>query len=99
MESNEDKLFANRMKKRGMSWTIQGAHRMGKAIELSFNGNLKDWCGRRTPESKKFRPSFELFQQKGSGGRASLPAMEGLHASRPWVKAIKDLTDHGNLLN
>ena len=28
MESNGDKLTANRMKKRGMSWTIRGANRM-----------------------------------------------------------------------
>ena len=32
MESNEDKLFAYRMKKLGMSWTIPGAQRIGKVI-------------------------------------------------------------------
>ena len=47
MESNEDKLFADRMKKRGLSWTIKGAQRMGKAIELAFNEELARWCGRK----------------------------------------------------
>ena len=35
MESNEDKLVANRMKKRGLSWTIEGALRMNKALQLA----------------------------------------------------------------
>ena len=40
MESNGDKLTANRMKKRGMSWTIQCAHRMTQTIQLCRNGEL-----------------------------------------------------------
>jgi len=99
MESNEDKLFANRMKKRGMSWTIKGAQRMGKVIQLAFNGNLRDWCGRKFPESRKFRPSFDLFHGKGSSDIASLPALESSHASRPWARALKDLTKPTYLLN
>ena len=99
MESNEDKLFANRMKKRGMSWTIPGARRMGKAIELAFNGNLRNWCGRKLPESTNFKPSFELFDRKGFSDRASLPALEGPHASRPWVSVLRKMTMTTHLLN
>ena len=99
MESNEDKLFANRMKKRGMSWTISGAQRMGKAIELAFNGDLRNWCGRKSPESRNFKPSFELFDQKSLSDNASLPALEGPHASRPWVEGLRDLTKPNHLLN
>ena len=40
IEGNESNLFADRMKDRGMSWTIRGAQHMGKAIELAFNGEL-----------------------------------------------------------
>jgi hypothetical protein len=58
MESNADKLFANKMKKRGMSWTIKGAQNMGKTIELAFNGNLPDWCGRKPPESKVWKNHY-----------------------------------------
>ena len=38
MESNGDKLIANRMKNPSMSWTIRGAHRMVKVIQLDRNG-------------------------------------------------------------
>ena len=46
IEGNESNLFSDRMKDRGMSWTISGAQHMGKAIQLSFNGELAKWCGR-----------------------------------------------------
>ena len=48
MESNGDKLTANRMKKRGMSWSIRGANRMAKTIQLCRNGELSMFCRRRT---------------------------------------------------
>jgi len=102
MESNEDKLFADRMKKRGLSWTIKGAQRMGKAIELAFNEELANWCGRKpsVPEIQKDDLSFDLFHQQDShGNRAALPATEGPHASRRWVTVLRDLTATANLLN
>jgi len=56
VESNEDKLFADRMKKRSLSWTKKGARLMGKAIELSFNGGLKGYCRRRKGYEFVIRP-------------------------------------------
>ena len=44
MESNGDKLVANRVKKRGMSWTVAGAQRLAVATQLSANAELSDWC-------------------------------------------------------
>lgn len=38
IEGNVDKLGANRMKKRGMSWTIKGAQRMARLITLREMG-------------------------------------------------------------
>ena len=95
IEGNEYHLFADRMKDRGMSWTIKGAQHMGKAIQLVANGELRKWCGRRALESgkRKNNPSFDLFEwQSGSETRASLPALEGPHASRPWVRVIRNMT-------
>jgi len=44
IESNEDKLFADRLKKRGMSWKIRGAQRMGEIIPSCFSSLGKsDW--------------------------------------------------------
>lgn len=95
MESNEDKLFADRMKKRGISWTIKGAQHMGKAIQLVANGDLKDYCGRKPPHMRKHEAelSFDLFDS-GDGTRASVPALYGPHAARPWVKVLRSMTEN-----
>lgn len=93
MESNEDKLFADRMKKRSLSWTKSGARLMGKAIELSFNGELRRHCGRRmTDAGRDMSLSFDLFETQARYGKGvSIPAFEGPHASRPWVRVLRDL--------
>lgn len=95
IEGNEANLFADRMKDRGMSWTIAGAQHMGKAIQLSFNGELGKWCGSRLMDSQtpKKALSFDLFGQLDSRDkRTALPATQGPHASRQWVKALKKLS-------
>jgi len=93
IEGNEFHLFADRMKDRGMSWTIAGARHMGKVIELAANGDLKRWCGRNPPDEQKQCLSFDLFDsQADPENRAGIPALEGPHASRHWVKVVKDLT-------
>ena len=56
MESNGDKLTANRMKKRGMSWTIPGAYRMAKVIQLKRNGDLSGFCRRKRPRTQRETP-------------------------------------------
>jgi hypothetical protein len=92
IEGNQSHLFSDRMKDRGMSWTIKGAQHMGKAIELVSNGELKQWCGNAPSHSIKPDISFDLFQSKADwGSRASLPVLEGPHASRPWAKVMKNL--------
>jgi hypothetical protein len=99
MEGNISNLFADRMKDRGMSWTIKGAQNMGKAIQLSFNGELGKWCGARPShsgersEKQQERPSFDLFEcQSDSHARGHLPALVGPHASRHWVTMLKNMT-------
>ena len=95
MEGNQANLFADRMKDRGMSWTISGAQRMGKAVQLSSNGVLGNWCGRKCLDLPAERDtlSFDLFDQlDGYGKRTAMPALEGPHASRPWVKVLKNMT-------
>lgn len=97
MESNEDKLFADRMKKRGISWTISGAQHMGKTIQLVANEDLKDYCGRKPPDVREHeaRLSFNLFDS-ADGTRASVPALTGPHAARPWVRVLRNLTINQN---
>lgn len=98
MESNGDKLTANRMKKRGMSWTIRGANRMGKVIQLSRNGELSRYCRRqpvRTPLQGRRRMTTSdrsASKTRASGwAEASVPALRGPHSSRPWVTKLRRL--------
>ena len=95
MEGNESNLIADRMKDRGMSWTIHGAQGMGKAIELVYNGELSNWCGRNPLKERDCVNSFsfDLFSYKDAyKEQVSMPALYGQHASRPWVRVLKELT-------
>ena len=108
MESNGDKLTANRMKKRGMSWTIRGAHRMAKVIQLSRNGELTEFCRAQTrhhpdryvvyPSPTQRRESASTTRVSDWGG-ASVPALIGPHSSRPWTRSLRNLVQSLNLHN
>jgi hypothetical protein len=98
-EGNISNLFADRMKDRGMSWTIPGAQHMGKAIQLSFNGELGKWCGARPSDNgehgrkQQERPSFDLLESKSAPyARGHLPALVGPHTSRHWVTVLRNMT-------
>lgn len=96
MEANEDKLIANRMKKRGLSWTINGALRMNKAIQLAANGEIDLFCGRGCPSEKretKFSSTVSKYRSDGHQKwlEAGLPALTGPHASRPWADRLRNM--------
>ena len=104
MESNGDKLTANRMKKRGMSWTIRGAQRMAKVIQLNRNGELPRYC-RRRPERPAADPPLPQRRKAAPKPQASdwleapVPALSGPHSSRPWARSLRDLIHDRRLLN
>ena len=98
MESNGDKLIANRMKKRGMSWSIRGAQRMAKVIQLTRNGELSRFCHRRPvhrpPQGRRRHPPSDQSMTRmpvSDWAEASVPALTGPHNSRPWVTRLKHL--------
>ncbi len=102
MESNEDKLVANRMKKRGLSWRIGGALRMNKALQLAANSELKPYCER--PKQIEKRPAPHSSSKVKDDGKqrwleAGLPALAGPHASHPWVQKLRAMTYDPHLLN
>ncbi len=100
MEGNQSNLFADRMKDRGMSWRISGAQRMGKAIELSRNGELGNFVGRRPTQERHVEESlnFDLFIYKDAyTEQASMPSLYS--PSRPWVQVLKELTSFDHPLN
>ena len=98
IQSNGDKLIANRMKKRGISWTIRGANRMAKTIQLSRNGELARFCHRRSVHDP-VRGRQCLLPRDGSTSRtrasdwadASAPALNGPHSSPPWATELRRL--------
>ena len=106
MESNGDKLIANRMKKRGMSWTIRGAHRMAKVVQLKRNGELSRFCRRYRPRRQRgadlssHRHSEATSKTRLSDWtQVSVPALSGPHSSRPWTHSLRNLLKPLHRLN
>ena len=100
IEGNVDKLVANRMKKRGMSWTIKGAHRMTRLVNLREMGELHSWIthkgkqrDKKPPRQvrgiNKTRPNAEMTEEVWL--EADLPALFGSHQDRPWVQVLRAL--------
>ena len=108
MESNGDKLIANRMKNPSMSWTIRGAHRMVKVIQLDLNGELSEFCRSRRRHRSDPRGT-DLAPQKhrevvskprmSEWPEASVPALSGPHSYRPWAHSLRNLIRPPLLLN
>jgi hypothetical protein len=101
IESNVDKLVANRMKKRGMSWSKNGARRMVCLLAISAEGGLaRLFHPPRIVEKANFslgkarRILAKTSSEFGAAWlQAGMPALSGPHASRPWVKALKSLSE------
>lgn len=99
IEGNGDKLIAIRTKRRGMSWRKRGLHSMAKLLQCGHEGEVEAYA---SPIRR--RPTPGLPQQVASEGRkvkakgqastlvATLPALRGPHASRPWVRILKALS-------
>ena len=107
MEANMDKPYAQRFKKRGMSWTIKGAHHLAKVIELQENGELEATCRRRGQPQllQRLRPASAATTALRSSMLSSPPFQAtfaprwGPHASRPWVRILCWLIDGPRLRN
>lgn len=101
IEGNIDKLIVRRMKNQGMSWSLQGIHRM-----LWLRINIRE--GTLTDRLRTFRSNTTLVKPPekqvnrlidhtlkfdyASYFSVGLPAISGPHASRPWVELLKSLT-------
>ena len=59
IEGNIDKLVANRMKKRGMSWTVKGAQRIARLISLGEMGKLHSWITQK--DKQRVSPPIRGF--------------------------------------
>ena len=64
IESNVDKPLADRFKKRGMSWRIEGADHMCQIIELKENGELLPYLASRRGESARAEQAAMAYLRK-----------------------------------
>lgn len=105
MESNEDKLVANRMKKRGLSWMIGGGCRMAKVIQLAANEEIRPYCLRKyRPDLNRTSGALVVTPKSRKDGtqkwlQAGIPALIGPHASRLWVENLRRMAHQSYLLN
>ena len=100
IEGNVDKLVANRMKKRGMSWTIKGAQRMTRLVNLREMGELHSWITHKDKrrDNQPPRQVGGISRKRPNAGvkaedwlEAGLPALSGPHQNRPWVQVLRAL--------
>ena len=106
MESNGDKLVANRLKKRGISWSIAGVERLAKVIQLRANGELAQHCRSRARAvdeqySRSSAPRRSQIQKPAHDQwlQATMPALVGPHADRSWVQGLHQLAHNHYRLN
>lgn len=94
IETNVDKLVANRMKKRGMAWTKAGARRMLKLLERRAVGNFDSLqrleLAIMLPENSKAQVN-EILHGDPHWLDAHIAAFDGPHSSRPWVKLLREI--------
>ena len=99
IEGNVDKLVANRMKKRGMSWTIKGAQKMARLISLREMGQIHYWITHKDTSEDRRLLTKEISRSKvtkrrdtGAWLKAEMPVLYGPHQNRHWAKALRALT-------
>ena len=94
IESNVDKLAADRFKKRGMSWRPQGADHMCQIIELKENGELSSFIFKRvkTEDARKAQASMaylrkEVRRDPEAWLKKNMPLLQS-RSGDPWVKEV-----------
>lgn len=102
IEGNVDKLVVRRMKNQGMSWTLQGIrHMLWLRVNTREDTLTKQLYGKskksdipKIPLKRINRVVDKAIKHKYCECfNAGLPALYGPHASRPWVKLLKSLTE------
>ena len=98
VEGNIDKTLANRFKKRGMRWSIQGALSLAKVGQMIVNNEWNSWWPKEADAiglKSELEKVVSLDFDKGSNHKYDhtyfLPVLSGPHQDRPWVKSLKRL--------
>ena len=92
IEGNVDKLVVHRMKGRGCSWRLPGVRAMlalcRHADQLRVHAYR--YLPLQTPP-RKYRTTQFLEVEYSETTQASLPAFQGPHQNRPWVRSLHRL--------
>ncbi len=105
VESNIDKTIAHRFKKRGMSWSEDGASALLKIRQVIFNGEWDDWWYENREKKIEVKAIFKnplsatMFKKQEIVPyvEATLPCYRGPDQSKPWVGVLRELS-RANLL-
>ena len=105
VESNIDKTIAHRFKKRGMSWSEDGAEALLKIRQVIFNGEWDDWWYKNRDKKIEVKAIFKnplsatAFKKQDVMPyvEATLPCYRGPDQSKPWVRVLRELS-RANLL-
>jgi len=107
VEPNIDKTIAHRFKKRGMSWSEEGASAILKIRQVIFNGEWDEWWYEKRDKKIEIKAIFkEPLTAKQACMRqdvipyveATLPCYRGSDQSKPWVDVLRELS-RVNLFN
>ena len=101
IEGNIDKLIVRRMKNQGMSWTVKGIRRLLCVRFLILEHKLTEWVENRPEPTRIILPKKKIrsivtrlsSQEPDEWIKVELPALHGPHASRPWVRTLKSLSE------
>lgn len=100
MESNIDKVLANRFKKRGMRWSREGARNLAKIIIADRNNTLEKHLDKVNWEFKTddLNKAYNTVQKKYSRSesevlKVTMPALKGPKSGQDWVKGLKNISD------
>lgn len=103
IESNINKVIASRFKKRGMSWSRQGAFALLKIKETILNGEWDTWWKtqrRQRIKVARHKPPLSASHFKKAPEispliEATIPALTGPEQDKPWVCVLRKLQTIG----
>jgi len=88
--------IARRMKRIGARWTLEGADRMGRLLAAKANNELTKYVNRSQSTVGQLLESDVPVEKQtvnskedlGAWLRASMPALKGPFAGKPWIKYV-----------
>jgi len=100
IEPNIDKVIAHRFKKRGMSWSEDGAQSLLKIRQAIINGQWDNWWYKERDKRIEIKAAFKKILTAADMNKhrkiapfieAELPCFRGPDQSKPWVGILRKL--------